>query len=110
MSNSKWIVPAQVVEIVDGDTVRLDLDLGWHITYRIRVRIVGINAPEMKTPAGVAAKQFAATLLKPGDQVTFSSGSLDKWGRPLGEIIYGPDNLHFGQEMLRAGHAAVLKY
>lgn len=102
---TKWSVPATVVEVVDGDTIRLDLDLGWHMTYRCRCRLVGINAPEMATPEGVAAKTYAQTLLQPGDQVTFDSSTLDKYGRPLGEITFGPDRLHFGAEMMKAGHA-----
>jgi endonuclease YncB( thermonuclease family) len=34
---------------VDGDTVDLDLDLGFSITLRQRVRLYGIDAPEVRT-------------------------------------------------------------
>lgn len=102
--------PATVVEVVDGDTIKLDLDLGFHISYRSRCRIKGINAPEMGTPEGVAAKDYACTLLKPGDVVTFMSRCLDKYGRPLGFLILpGMLMADFGTTMLEAGHAVVMK-
>lgn len=105
----KWSVPATVLEVVDGDTVRLDLDLGWHIRLTARCRIAGINAPEMNVPEGKAAKAYAQTLLKPGDEVGFLSTSLDKYGRPLGEIVLANLTI-FSDLMLSAGHAAPCTY
>ena len=105
-----WTVPATVIEMVDGDTVKLELDLGWHITLRARCRVAGIDAPEMDTVEGVQAKVYAQGLMPPGVRVFFLSHSLDKYGRPLGTIrldeLDGPD---FGQLMLDAGHAVVRK-
>lgn len=102
----QWVVPATVVAVYDGDTVHLDLDLGWNITYHARVRLLHINAPELHTAEGVAAKQFAQTLLKPGDPVVFTSHRLDKYGRPLGTITYGGfASKDFATEMLLHGHA-----
>lgn len=100
----KWTVPAIVINVVDGDTIRLQLDLGWHVTYTARVRIAGINAPEMKTPEGIAAKQYAQSVLRSGDEVIFTSTSLDKYGRPLGHLIYGGAR-DFGEEMVLHGYA-----
>lgn len=100
-----WTVPATVVSVVDGDTVHLILDLGWHISYGpARARISRINAPELSTPDGVVARDFAAGLLPAGLRVTFASHSLDKYGRPLGAITL-PDGRDFAQVMLDAGHA-----
>ena len=38
-----------VAKVVDGDTVDLDLDLGFSITMRQRVRLYGIDAPEVRS-------------------------------------------------------------
>jgi endonuclease YncB( thermonuclease family) len=103
-----WSVPATVISIVDGDTFHLNLDLGWHISYQARVRIAHVNAPEANTPEGVAAKDWAATQLAPGDAVSFTSRSLDKYGRPLGDLGYGLKD--YGAELIEAGHGAVLNY
>jgi len=49
---------AQLVRVVDGDTVDISVDLGFHISQQIRVRLNGINSPETSTPAGKGAKSF----------------------------------------------------
>jgi micrococcal nuclease len=38
-----------VAKVVDGDTVDLDLDLGFSITLRQRVRLIGVDAPELRS-------------------------------------------------------------
>ena len=40
---------ARVKRVVDGDTLDLDIDLGFHITLRERVRLMGIDTPETRT-------------------------------------------------------------
>lgn len=100
-----WVVPATVVSVVDGDTVHLLLDLGWHISYETRARIAHINAAEIATPEGKTAKAYAQTLLPGGAVVTFHSHSLDKYGRPLGDITLADDRTDFGQAMVAAGMA-----
>jgi len=39
----------QIVKVIDGDTVDVDIDLGFNLTIRQRVRLKGINAPESRT-------------------------------------------------------------
>lgn len=103
-----WTVPATVLRIVDGDTITLDLDLGWRIRLTANCRIIGIDAPELSTPEGKQARLYAAGLLPDGLEVIFHSRQLDKYGRPLGDITY--DRLDFGSQMVAAGHAKVLVY
>lgn len=105
MTAVEWTVPATVLRVVDGDTVHLELDLGWHVTYTASCRIAGINAPELSTPEGQRAKAFAIGALPEGAQVVFRSKRLDKYGRPLGEILLGPDRRPFSEAMLAAGLA-----
>jgi len=103
-----WNVPATVVRVIDGDTVRLRLDLGWRIYFEANARVSGINCAEMGTSAGHLAKSYAELLLPVGGTVMFRSMSLDKYGRPLGEIT-DIDGKDFGAEMIAAGHAVALK-
>ena len=93
-----------MVRVVDGDTIDLRLDLGWHISYSAKVRISHINAPELNTAAGQAAREYARTILPVGTKVYFSSYRLDKYGRPLGSILL-PNDETFASKMLLAGHA-----
>lgn len=97
--------PATVLRVVDGDTVHLDVDLGFFIELHDRsVRIAHIDAPELSTDAGKAARDFAQTLLPVGTAVVLISHELDKYGRVLGTITL-PDGRDFGQVMLATDHA-----
>lgn len=108
-----WTVPATIIRVIDADTFECDLSLGWHITYRAKVRLAHCNAPELSTPAGVAARGWAihtlglrADTLGPTVQVT--SHSLDKYGRVLGSVVYldskgEPHDL--ASALIAAGHA-----
>lgn len=99
---------ATVLRVHDGDTVVLDVDLGFrnHIV-EMPIRILGINAPELATPAGKEAAAFAQELLPPGTVVMLSSDKdrADKYGgRWLGELAL-PDGRDFGGVMVHTGHA-----
>lgn len=102
-----WTYPAVVVRVVDGDTVRLSLHLGLHIWRTDNCRILGINAPELNTPEGQAAKAYAEMLLPVDAAAQFECRQLDKYGRPLG-LLYC-NGINFGVVMVDAGHAVVMK-
>lgn len=99
-----WAVPATVVRVVDADTLLLDLDLGWRITYRARCRLAAVDAPELSTEAGQVAREFTVGLCPPGAAVTFVSKQLDNYGRPLGTVRL-PDGSYLAERLLEAGHA-----
>jgi endonuclease YncB( thermonuclease family) len=106
--------PARVVNVHDGDTLTLDIDLGfdhliagqdWNGKTRIACRVFGINAPELSTPAGKAALAYAQTLLKPGDLVTVVSHGWDKYGGRFDGEVKLSSGVDLGTEMIAAGHA-----
>ena len=99
-----WTYPATVVSVVDGDTAHLVIDLGMRCSFTSRVRLAGINAPELRTATGPAARDYLASLLPVGAQVTFVSHSLDKYGRPLGAVVLA-DGRDVSTLMLDAGQA-----
>jgi micrococcal nuclease len=99
--------PAKVVRVVDGDTCHVNIDLGFFTWIMDRsVRIAGINAPEMSTPEGKLARDFALKLLPVGTQIQLRSHSLDKYGRVLGSITL-PDTTDYGVAMVAAGMAVL---
>ena len=51
-----FIYNATVVRVIDGDTIECDLDLGMNLTARFPVRLLGVNAPELGTEAGMTCK------------------------------------------------------
>ena len=40
---------AKIVKVYDGDTCTCEIDLGFNITRRVKIRLVGINTPEIRT-------------------------------------------------------------
>jgi len=108
---------AEVVRVIDGDTVVLNIDLGFNTIIRDEhVRLYGIDAPESRTrdlaekEKGLAAKDFLKSILSPGDVVTFRSDRYDstgKYGRSLGTILktVGDQVIDVNQLMISEGHA-----
>jgi len=89
----------------DGDTVYVKLDVGFDLMVYTRIRVDGINAPELSTPAGKTARDFARTLLAPGDPVQVVSYGWDKYGGRIDGSVQLPDGRDFAQVMLDTGHA-----
>jgi len=103
----------KVTRVIDGDTIEIDVsnDGG---TYRIR--LVGIDAPEMKTkdgkknPAGIKAKKHLEKLLKyiVGVRLIYYCDLYDKYGRVLAEIVtfgFKQEDVNINWQMLKDGHA-----
>jgi micrococcal nuclease len=99
------MVPATVLKVVDGDTLTLLLDLGWHITLKTNARVEGVDTPELSTPEGIAVREFVSQLLPVGTVVKFISKSLDKYGRPLGVVLYGDPATSLSKTLIENGLA-----
>jgi endonuclease YncB( thermonuclease family) len=97
---------AGIVDSVhDGDTVHVKLDLGFDLTVYSRVRVFGINAPELSTPEGKTARDFAKSLLPVGTAVHVLSHGWDKYGGRVDGEITLPDGSSFATAMLNSGNA-----
>ncbi len=102
-----WVYPAGVDHVHDGDTVICHVLMhpneGGEL-HEVSVRVEGINAPELNTAAGTAAKAHAAALLPPDTQVMLVARKRDKYGRFLARIVL-PSGEDFSSLMIAAGHA-----
>ena len=85
---------AKVRRVVDGDTLDLDIDLGFRITLRERVRLMGIDTPETRSrdlvekADGLKAKEFVIGFVVDGDVVIKVHG-FGKFGRLLVDLYKG---------------------
>ncbi len=93
---------AKVTKVVDGDTVYLLLDLGFHTFVQAHCRLLGVDTPEIyharnekEKKAGLACKEFLKTLLSsyPELIVKTHKDKTGKYGRYLVEI-YGLNPLN----------------
>tara|TARA_A100001011_G_scaffold383269_1_gene454228 strand:- start:387 stop:881 length:495 start_codon:yes stop_codon:yes gene_type:complete len=87
---------AELIKVVDGDTIDCYIDLGFDIKIKKRVRYMGIDTWESRTrdlaekEKGLAAKARNKELLEAGVFKLVSHGT-GKFGRVLGEIFVSPD-------------------
>jgi micrococcal nuclease len=103
----------EVVNVTDGDTVDVRLDLGFAISVRKRVRLAGINAPESRTTdrvekvLGIEAKEWLRAALE-GAALLVSTDKPDrteKYGRVLGRLFVVGHAESLNDRMVREGYA-----
>ena len=85
----------KVVKVIDGDTVDVDIDLGFGVwLHKERVRMFGIDTPESRTrdleekKYGLAAKKFLTGMLDDEGGIILKThkDKTGKFGRILGEL------------------------
>lgn len=106
---------AKLIKVVDGDTVDVDIDLGFGVWLKKeRVRIMGIDTPESRTSDkvekifGLAAKDRLKQLIEK-DTILKTFAAKDgedmkgKFGRILGDFIVGDKTV--SEILIEEGHA-----
>ena len=103
----------KLVKVVDGDTVDVDIDLGFDVWLRKqRIRLYGVNAPESRTrdleekKKGLEAKAYTLEMLSRNDgKFTVKSHGVGKYGRLLGEIFIEGEEKSLNELLIENGHA-----
>jgi micrococcal nuclease len=100
-----------ITRVVDGDTVDVDVDLGFGMIYKKqRVRMVAIDTPESRTRDleekfyGKQSKYFLESLLK-DQKIQLVSHDNGKFGRILGELFVDGVEISINQLMIDNHHA-----
>ncbi len=103
---------AKVERVVDADTIDVELDLGMRVAIRTRLRVAGIDAPEVSTPEGKEARAFVLALLDPKlagyRRVVVTTHKPDKYGRALADVTYVDDTgwrMDLADVLLEHGYA-----
>ena len=92
---------AEVLRVIDGDTVILHVDLGFDTWKKVSVRLYGINAPEIKGESkelGFKSKEYLESLIPAGSFIKFHCIGQDKYGRWLGSLY--KDDLDINKNMI----------
>jgi micrococcal nuclease len=104
-----YIYRCEIVRVVDGDTIDVNVDLGWSISVRNqRIRLYGLDAPESRTrnleekKYGKASKKFVEDFLN-SDNILLKTREKGKYGRYLGDFCVNDKWLC--NEMIGAYHA-----
>ena len=101
----------KINRVIDGDTVDLDIDLGFSITLTQRVRLKDIDAPETRTKdleekeRGLAAKVWLEEQLSREGEWVIETYKEDKYGRILGTLYLVGDSVTINEWMINEGIA-----
>lgn len=104
----------KVLKIVDGDTIDVDIDLGFNVSYTQRVRLAGIDTPESRTTdlkekaLGLEVKEYLKHLLEDAEDIiiqTEKPDSSEKYGRILGWLFINDEDTSLNEKMINDGYA-----
>ena len=82
----RYTFTAYVSEVIDGDTFKAVIDLGFHIVTEQKLRLRGLDAPEIETAEGREAKEYLEKILKIGSPVLIRTSRSDKYDRYLADV------------------------
>ena len=105
-------------KVLDGDTIDVTIDLGFDLYKKERVRVAGVDTPEKRTrnleekALGIDAtnwlKKELEDVLAGDDELivrTELHGGVGKYGRLLGWLYVGDEELSLNEQMITQGYA-----
>jgi len=104
----------KVNKIVDGDTIDVDIDLGFDISFSSRVRLAGIDTPESRTTdlkekaLGVEVKEKIKKEIAAAKDIVIKTekpDSSEKYGRILGWLFLDGNTVSLNQQLIDQGYA-----
>lgn len=105
---------SRLYKVFDGDTIEVDIDLGFDIAIHKLVRLAGIDTPESRTKdayekkLGLEAKEWLKIKLKDGETLrikTEKPDSTEKYGGILGWLYIDNDATSINETMIQQGYA-----
>jgi micrococcal nuclease len=103
---------AKIISVYDGDTVTALVDLGFGITNKIKIRLKGINTPEIRgseRPRGLISRDFLRKKVLNKDVIveTFKDKK-GKYGRYIGTLWLDEENVN--ELLVEQGYAEIREY
>ena len=104
----------KVNKVVDGDTIDVDIDLGFDISFSSRVRLAGIDTPESRTTdlkekaLGVEVKEKIKKEIAAAKEIVIKTekpDSSEKYGRILGWLFLDGNTVSLNQQLIDQGYA-----
>lgn len=87
-----YVFKAIVLEVVDGDTLVVDVDCGFEIKKKERIRLAGIDCPDIITEEGKEAAEYVRNQLARVPFIMLRTTKVDINGRFLGHVFYSLDD------------------
>lgn len=94
--------------VIDGDTLVVELEVAPLTRLELKLRLRGLDCPEISTPEGKAAKRFVDGLLATAIGLTVTTTKPDKYDRYLADVFIATtsgDEIFLNNALLDTGHA-----
>ena len=110
---------AKLGRVVDGDTMDVVIDLGFYVELRERVRLAGLDTPEIyRVPKdseeykkGMEAKEYVEKRLKENEnELIIETNKRGKWRRWLATIYLNDSSKTLNEELVEKGMAEPVKW
>lgn len=102
MTENLYHYKAELIRVVDGDTIDVDIDLGFDkIRTRQRLRLLEVDTPERSEIGFAEATEFVKQRLSASKQIIINTVRKDSFGRWLAMVWYDGKNLN--QELFDMG-------
>lgn len=102
-NQDRYTYQAYVSEIIDGDTFKAVIDLGFNIVTEQKLRLRGLDAPEIESSEGREAKEYLEKILKKGSPTLIKTVRSDKYDRYLADVWVG--GTYVNQKLIDKGLA-----
>ncbi|MBN2342474.1 MAG: thermonuclease family protein [Deltaproteobacteria bacterium] len=99
----RYCYRGQVLDVIDGDTVRMRVELGFGCFVDEKMRLRGVDAAEIDTKEGQKAKRALSRMLNGSREVTVYTYSNDRYGRYVADLI--TDGVYVNQRLVEKGYA-----
>jgi len=111
---------AYLDRVVDGDTIRFNIDLGFKIFHKEIIRLKGVDAPEIKTEEGKKSLKILNNLLKNLPFFIIKTMKIDIYGRYVADVFFdetmsqsdpqkiADEGIYLNQLLLNKGSVAIL--
>ena len=113
--NPQYQYPALVVSVYDGDTITVNIDLGFGVELKKqKIRLYGINTPEVRGSSrdlGIISRDYVREkILNKNIMLQSIKDKKGKYGRWLGIVLMGEENVNLNKELISKNLAIFADY
>lgn len=91
---------AKIIDVYDGDTFTFEVDLGFSITVKEKIRLAGINTPEVRGSSkieGIKVRDYVRSIIL-GKEVVIQVFKKGKFGRYIAYVLFDASYIIDGEK------------
>lgn len=99
----------KLVKVVDGDTIDVEVNLGFYLRQEMRLRLRGIDTPEVRGESkerGLVSKAYVKDVLESATTIGIITHKFGKYGRYVADVYYSKDLLQ-QESIFREGNSLI---